>query len=232
VLVLLLAAACDDDAGGPADGGSCHHDCFSYVTCENGVATRHGQASIPCAEWTGSCPIAGTYQCERGCGAATLSEPSTCAAAICNEHLPKQPGATCAGDGDCQPTAARRTSNGGVTQTYLRCDASTSRCVEADPPLVMDWLRRCDPAVLAGREPGTAGAVADPSCAGGQCVFVVPRDQTCVFQGCSRACSGDQDCPPGSVCQDPTSACSPGPPRAGYCKPGPRDELGVGLLCY
>jgi hypothetical protein len=236
IVGLLCVASCADDQD-RADAGKfppgCHYDCFGYVACRDGVATQYVHAPVPCEFWTGSCPVGRTYQCERGCATDRLQGAGlfACALEICNEHFPKQPGGNCARDEDCRPTRATGTPDGGVTQTYLRCDTTAGRCVETAAPVVSDWLRACDPAVLAGRDKGSFGAAPDPSCSGGVCVHFVPHDQSCIYQGCSKRCRADHDCPAGSVCQDLEPLCGISPPRDGYCKPGPLNLIGAGLPC-
>ncbi len=78
---------------------------------------------------------------------------------------------------------------------------------------------------------GGFGAAPDPSCSGGRCVIYVPHDQACVYQGCSRECTADHDCPVGAVCQEAPTSCGINGPRPGYCKPGPLNQIGVGLPC-
>lgn len=159
---------------------------------------------------------------------------------ICKERIPKDPGDACRTDDDCLPTRAKVNSDFTTThQTYLECDATLGVCVPREGPIVSDWLQRCDGAVLAPFEKGVPGAVPDPSCSEGLCIFYVPHDRTCVLQGCSKRCERDDQCPDGAVCQDgSTMQCYGGsssvslPAGAGYCKPGPRNLIGVGLGCW
>jgi hypothetical protein len=77
---------------------------------------------------------------------------------------------------------------------------------------------------------GAYGAVKDPTCSGGLCAYVADHDRDCVLQGCTRPCSTDEDCPQSAVCQDNATCPTPSSFK-GYCKPGGRNFIGVGLTC-
>ncbi len=104
---------------------------------------------------------------------------------------------------------------------------------EVPPALVVkDWLGRCDPKVMSQLTAGAYGAVSDLSCSGGLGVFEnVAAEQGCILQGCTASCAIDEDCPQGAVCQDVAACPTPGATR-GYCKPGERNLIGVGLSCW
>jgi hypothetical protein len=224
----------------------CHYDCFGFVACKDGVVTEWVHAPVPCAQWNGECPHRQVGQCQRGCGAERMDhrfEP--CPLTICREHYPKAVGDGCQEDGDCRPTRALPTTEAdtadggaadaggtGVRQTYLRCDQDSGRCVERAAPIVPDWLGPCDPAVLRPLDEGAYGAAIDSSCTGGRCLVLVPHDRSCIWQGCSKSCVSDDDCPQGAVCQEaPAVACGVSTDLKGYCKPGPLNQIGIGLTC-
>jgi hypothetical protein len=216
---------------------------FGYVACKDGLVTEWLHAPVPCRLWTGQCPNRPVGQCQRGCGAERINYGlQLCPMTICREHFPKVVGDSCQEDGDCRPTQATRTAatgDGGATdagtgvhQTYLRCDRDVGTCVEQAAPIVPDWLGPCDPAVLAGLDKGVYGAANDPSCSGGRCLVLVPHDQTCIYQGCSKSCITDDECPQGAVCQEaPALACGAPTGLKGYCKPGPLNSIGISLTC-
>jgi hypothetical protein len=230
---------------------SCHYDCFGAVTCKDGIVTVWAHAPVPCEFWTGECPHQQAGTCQRGCSTARLSSYNpfqTCPLTICKEASPKLPGDGCEADQDCRPTRAETEDeirqrdggleslpgDGGVRQTYLRCDPTKKECVEAPEVVVPDWMKACDPALLAAQDPGAYGPVVDPSCAGGVCVISAIHDDKCRPQGCSRWCSGDDECPQGAVCQQVVvGVCAEGADagQRAYCKPGSRNDLGAGLVC-
>jgi hypothetical protein len=211
-----------------ADDPNCHYDCFGGIGCSDGVVSSQYAAPVPCGSWTGRCPSQLVGTCQRGC-ASEWSSATGCPLTICRENQPKQPGDPCAAEADCHPNEAVPTS-GGASRTYLRCDVELGICVNADAPELEDWLGPCDPTLVSQLNAGSHGAISDPSCSGGLCVFSVPRDQDCVQQGCSRPCALDEECPQGAVCQTPDYCQRAAEPR-GYCKPGARDLFGVGLPC-
>ena len=149
---------------------------------------------------------------------------------ICRENYPKQPGDQCEEEADCHPTVAVPV-DGGVNQTYLRCDVERRMCVEADAPELKDWLGRCDPDLMSQMQRGAYGAIADPSCSGSLCAYLAAHGEDCVQQGCTMLCSVDEECPQGAVCQNNSACPAPGEPN-GYCKPGARNSIGVGLACW
>ena len=219
----------------------CHYDCFGGVTCRDGVVTRRNHGPISCSAWQGSCPTQVVGTCKQGCGAETLpSDPGLCAMDICKEKIPKNEGDPCVSDADCLPTrAVANAASTTVTQTYLRCDVAMRICTRSEGPVVSDWLQTCDPSVLARFEKGVPGSVADASCSEGLCVFYVPHDRSCIYQGCSKRCERDDQCPQGAVCQDgATEYCIAGgpflsrPAGMGYCKPGRLNSIGEGLMCW
>jgi hypothetical protein len=218
-------------SGGAGGDPNCHYDCFGEVQCLDGVVTQLLNTPVPCTYWRGACPSQVVGTCQGGCALARIADPLVCPLTICRENYPKQPGDACVAEADCHPTVAVPV-DGGVSQTYLRCDAGRGICVAADAPALDDWLGRCDPKLMNQREAGSFGAVSDPTCSGGLCAFYAAWGQGCVQQGCSRLCATDEDCPQGAVCQDAASCpVSDGSPH-GYCKPGARNSIGVGLLCW
>ncbi len=220
----------------------CHYDCFGFTECQDGVVTQWAHSPVPCAYWTGQCPHQIVGQCQKGCGVDRIQGGfSVCPLTICREYYPKSVGDSCQDDADCSPTQAVKVaeadggtdaSSTGVHQTYLRCDQPSGKCVETAAPVIPDWLGPCDPAALANLEKGSYGAAVDPSCSGGKCLVLVPHDRTCIYQGCSGSCTTDADCPQGAVCQEaPPIACGASPTARGYCKPGPVNQIGIGLTC-
>jgi hypothetical protein len=195
---------------------------------------------VPCAEWTGHCPSAPAGECRGGCGTDRFTDEVACPLAICRENYPKRVGDSCGTDQDCLPTPARpRSDSPLVDNVYLRCDATTSRCVARAPVVVTDWLAPCNPQVIASiraddRALGTYGGMLDdPGCSEGVCAFESHFGESCVRQGCSKRCLHDGECPEGASCtRDDRPGCTNiAPPPAGYCKPGSRLSLGVGFTC-
>jgi hypothetical protein len=220
---LALEASADQ---GPAEASPeadpyCHYDCFGWAECVNGLATRYMHTPVKCEHWTGKCPIAEVYPCERGCRIDMTQsfEPAMSARQMCEEFRPKQVGDPCTDESYCEPQVATWDSEGKVTNTYLQCDIDAGTCIAKEPPQVADWLAECG---LAGDgEPGFAfGVVVTDACSGGLCMFV--ESAACVLQGCTISCDSDDDCPPGAVCEAEVHS---------YCKPGPPNQMGVDLNC-
>jgi hypothetical protein len=223
------------DAGRP--DAECTWECLPHVDCFSGVVTVAITIwEIPCVRFTGSCPVDKEYHCAKGCfvegGAPSESwfEISQNPVALCFEGVPKAVGSPCADDSDCLPTPATAHPDPTVTNYYLRCNASTRTCEEAPPPTVEGWLQRCGQAVEKEAGSGNSGFVPDLSCPEHVCEFEARYLQTCVDQGCTRVCDGDHQCPQGAVCQ-PGAVLQDGVQR-GACKPGARDIIGIGLMCY
>lgn len=194
----------------------CHYDCFGYVSCRDGVVAAGIHAPIPCREWTGSCPVREVGTCRRGCAMARIDRYLSCPLDICTENSPKTPGAACTSDPDCLPTRISRDADGGINQTYLRCDPQSRTCVMTEPPTVPDWLGPCDPNVLGNANRNAAyPAIADPSCSGGICMYSFPEGRACIEQGCTRPCTDDHQCPRGSRCRTDGFTCER--TRPGYC---------------
>src|SRR5688572_31245496 len=106
---IVLLAACGPRDHAPADGSVreasavfvpdtgdpfCHWDCFRYHSCADGVVQTYAHRPIPCAEWTGSCPVESRYTCERGCRTDVTELPaggpmSYDANVLCEENRPR-----------------------------------------------------------------------------------------------------------------------------------------------
>lgn len=219
------------DGGQPdAAGANCHVDCFGTASCSAGVVTLTLHAPVPCEYWRGSCPVESSYTCQRGCAPPTSTPPGYFEvqqdpSLLCQEGAPKHAGDACASEDDCRPTQATPNADGSVTSTYLTCDLGQQRCVAAPAPVVADWLSACGPAVQSYAGTGDRGAVPDETCRGGACVFADDQLAGCLRQGCSAPCTGDQECPPGAVCDFKTFD------GTGVCKPGARNSIGYGLSC-
>lgn len=211
-----------DSAGDP----SCHYDCGGAAWCVGGVVRRSGREPIPCWEWTGACPSFDEHTCEEGCRTdLTYVVYGDDPAGLCEESRPR--GEPCESHDDCIPRPARVDEDGNVINTYLRCAGGT--CVDDDPPVVAGWLDDCY-ADLSALDPDAWGVVSETTCAAGVCL--VAHDTACAggfAQGCTITCTGDHECPPGSVCEMLTDLTTGATPRV--CKPGPPGMLGIGLTC-
>jgi hypothetical protein len=212
-----------DDGGD--DDDSCHYDClFSGLACQDGVVSTYWASAIPCDEWNDEwgddCPAEESETCQEGCRTdgvteLDLDEPWQ---RLCEEGRPRQVGEPCVDPSDCLPEVATWDDEGNVTNVYLACDLELGECVAREPPVVEDWL-----APICGLEPGDqegSGVVPRSACSGGLCLYEV-RDG-CIAQGCTLACAGDGDCPPGAVCEPDWNLCTSGPPDTG---------LGDDLVC-
>ena len=231
LLPLLTLAACGGASGAPPDGGEeedpyCHWDCFGYTECQDGQVTEWANTPVPCAYWTGSCPISERYTCMRGCRSDIVDAfgaPYYRARDLCEENRPKQLGDGCSSEADCLPQVALPNDGGGVTNVYLTCAADAGVCAARPPPTPpADWLGQCgyggdtDPSSFA------YGVLGTGNCSSGWCLFV--ERTGCVAQGCTMACDSDDDCPQDSVCW-----LGEGP--GGVCKPGPQNSIGELLRC-
>jgi hypothetical protein len=217
---------------GPDVDPNCHYDCFGYHECKDGVVTTFAHIPVPCAFWTGSCPIDGSFECVKGCRIDGVTQvdyfddPST----LCQESAPKHAGDPCIEPADCLPTPAE-VVDGKVINTYLACYGVAGTCVAVEPPSVPDWLAPCG-TDLSGLPSGAYGYVTAPACSGGVCL-IAPDEAGCFAQGCTKHCEHDWDCPPGSVCEDGLKDWLP--PATSWvvlvCKPGPHNLIGVDLAC-
>jgi len=213
------------DSRAPVPDARCpEHDCFGSYSCHDGHATVSLHAPVPCEYWTGSCPIVSSYTCQEGClaeisfGYEAYDQYQSHPERLCKESW-KQVGSACTVDGDCHPTHASESPDGGVANVYLHCNVDSHACEAAPPVVVADWLARCGPSIdTASPSPGR---VTDDTCSEGVCVVGAPL-ATCRPQGCSRTCDWGDDsmCPAGSVCE-------PQGFYAGmsFCKPGPREDF-------
>lgn len=200
----------------------CHFDCFGFTECEDGVVTVWEHTPVPCEYWEGECPHYVERECEEGCATRVVEDPWVEPSFLCWETAPKQAGDPCETAEDCLPQIA--TVEGlEIRNVYLTCDTELGECVDAEPPVVEDWLEPCD--LSRGDLHVHSGYVTTDVCSGGVCIYAVT--DACVLQGCSTRCTGDHECPMGSLCvQD-----SPYGSDAGVCKPGPERAHGVGLEC-
>jgi len=235
-LLLVMTPACVDLTGNDNQATDvdpyCHYDCFGHHQCVDGVVTTYEHAPVPCEYWTGACPVQGSIECEQGCRADGVDwleyfeDPTR----LCQEGAPKREGDPCTEPADCLPTPAE-VVDGQVLNTYLACDALAGMCVGVDPPVVQDWLGPCH-VDLSGLPVGAYGYVSTHGCVEGVCL-ISPQDNGCFAQGCTRRCQHDGDCPSGSVCQDGLRdwLSSGGAWGDNVCKPGPPNQIGIGLSC-
>lgn len=114
----------------------CHWDCFGRYACEEGTVVRYAHAPVPCAEWTGRCPLypGNADVCVDGC-VEGASGPTP--EALCNENQPHVVGDPCETDDDCQPSGSEPDGFGGTRPIVLRCDVpegeSSGMCVRVAP---------------------------------------------------------------------------------------------------
>lgn len=212
---------------------SCHHDCFGYLTCVEGVVTRYLHLPVPCASWRGECPHEVAYTCERSCSTPIEKDYSASPDSLCEEGRPKSVGDPCAVESDCEPQIAVIGADHSVTNVYLRCDAELGQCVAREPPHVADWLEPCGLSVPFGVEDGHEfGFVRSSLCDGGLCL--IAEQDSCIQQGCTTPCDSDDDCPMGAICQENMGDWTQTPGQRYFgsvCKPGPHNRIGVDLSC-
>jgi hypothetical protein len=197
-------------------------DTAPYHRCVQGVVFAGGCGGQ-------DAPVA---QCAKGCASeGAYANLSACPVALCRENAPKKAGDPCQSEDDCLPTKATWSSTM-VMNTNLTCDATTQTCVVTASPTVADWLKPCSPDVVArlaaeANGNGIAGAVADSGCAEGWCAFA-SGPGGCIANACTRQCTGDHDCPSGSIClyAAPASCTFD---RMPYCQPG--GPAGIGFSC-
>jgi hypothetical protein len=199
----------------------CHYDCFGAQTCADGVVTSWAHTPVPCEKWDEECPHFESYVCERGCWTDMIEtgDPEVDPGALCEENRPKQVGDPCVDDSYCLPEVAT-VVDGTVVNVYLQCDLELGECVAREAPVVADWLSQCG---LLSEDVGDWGVVETEACASGLCLYI--DGEACLRQGCTAACTGDGECPPGSVCE-----------HYGYsgptvCKPGLPQQHADGLSC-
>lgn len=231
----------DSDSGAAPDARdsydpTCHYDCFGRIECSDGGVTVWANAPIPCWEWKGSCPIAETFPCVKGCRTDDAAVPfGSDPHEACEEGRPKKVGDPCAAPSDCLPTPAIVTGPDTVENTYLACDADAGTCVAIDPPVVVDWLALCGAIDLSTVPTGAYGFVDAPDCSGGYCLIAPDTTASpwCTAEGCTIACAYDWDCPPDSVCETSLHDWAPGDAAipTGVCKPGPHGLIGLALAC-
>ncbi len=247
--VLLLLAACGgtdpDERGGPwidahfqtvidaapTDGQPdadpyCHYDCFGFIECHDGVVTDWGHTPVPCEYWDGQCPIDAQITCAEGCaieGATVYYDPFYDPSVFCAEHPPAAAGDPCWNDWDCRPDPTTVAADGSITTTYLGCDWSTDQCAEIAPPVIPDLLAPCPNGASGQAGSGHTGYLnGGNGCSGYICLIQDDPAAGCVRQGCSAACVGNQDCPPGTFCDDSLTAWSSGGTNAtAVCRPNP-----------
>jgi hypothetical protein len=129
----------------------------------------------------------------------------------CVPRRSKQVGDPCEEDIHCDPQIAERI-DGGVVNVYLECDTDAGACADREPTVYEDYLEPlCE--IEVGDPEQMYSFSKNDHCSGGACWHQVTTG--CVMQGCVSVCSGDDDCPMGSVCE------------SGFCQPyGMRaDEL-------
>jgi hypothetical protein len=215
------AAATDAPADAPAEAAppidaDCHQDCFwdcfGGSQCANGKIYQFIVGPGECchySDWPGpekACTGIG-YPCASGTCATPDPRYQQCLALIgrrsdftyrdaerwelwCTDGAPKMPGAPCADDGDCRPAAD------GIGR--LRCDAGTHTCVaEARPAPPADYGASCGLGANDVSRLGEGVVWQAPNCALCQ---VMRSDDGCLRQGCTMACTYDEDCPTGSIC--------------------------------
>ena len=216
VLVVFLGVV---DCGGEAP--AC--DAVPFYQCSGGVVSEGG---------CNSASLVSVARCAKGCIAdGAKAGVSSCPADLCHENFPKSEGDACQTDDDCRPTKAI-TSDTMVTNVTLTCDTTRQACVVTAPPTVADWMKPCSQDVVAriaseAANGAKTSVTEDPGCAEGWCAFVAAPN-SCVTNGCTRLCTGDQDCPSGSTCEGAFPyACPNG--QMQYCLPG--GPAHVGFSC-
>lgn len=128
----------------------------------------------------------------------------------CEENRPKRPGDPCEEDADCSPsTFYADAPNWILIQGYLTCDISLKKCVNVPPPDKKDFMKPCGEPIsyenykhissplLSSSKIGHATA---PLCEGQVCYVFGDEQKQCVYQGCTRFCEHDRQCPQGSRC--------------------------------
>jgi hypothetical protein len=242
--MVALLVSCGDASTRTEDAGTeagaegihpdpnCHMDCFAATWCMDGVVRHQDMQMLACG-WTDTCPNRVLATCQRGCASKPrLASVSRCPSDLCLENYPKEAGDPCSGEADCRPTRAT-IQNDGVVQTYLRCDSATQACVPTQAPQLADWLAPCDVKVISAVTPGAYGAVTDATCSGGVCTYFAAREQACVYQGCSKPCRTDDECPAGAMCEFDLwgDECPTTTSKTGYCAPGPLNQSSTALPC-
>lgn len=225
----------DAFSGGEDVDPYCHYDCFGYLTCAEGIVTLYNHVAVPCEYWTGGCPHEVVYTCEKFCSSSVEQDPYTEPSRLCEEGRPKKVGDPCEAEADCEPQIPERNPDGSIMNIYLQCDLEMHLCVERPAPVVADWLATCDLSHPFGSEDRFEfGYVRSAACDSGLCIMA--EEETCVRQGCTTECDRDSDCPMGAVCQFAlqdwsTSHSDEVEVIEGVCKPGPYNQIGVGLEC-
>jgi hypothetical protein len=213
VLLTFLCVCC---------GRTTECDTAPYYRCAGGIVFEGG-----CG---GSDSV--VAQCAKGCAVDGMyAGLSACPLALCRENSPKEEGDVCETEDDCFPTQAVASATM-ISNVNLTCDLTTHRCVATASPTVADWKKPCSAEVVARLASeagggGIAGVVPDSGCTEGWCAFASGLN-SCIANGCTRLCTGDQDCPSESTCR------YAGPPscRVGltpYCEPG--GPTGIGFSC-
>ena len=215
----------------------CTFRCNARITCDDGTLTRWSSATLACGSTIEDCPREGAGTCQRGCREDIDSLPGgSVPTQLCEENRPKWAGDPCTTLADCLPLPATDTVLGVPQNRYLRCDTDAGVCVADSPPTVPDYMTACGIDEEDLEEPPAPddiryGIVAASDCPGDLCLFI--EAETCVRQGCTVACTGDHECPPGSRCAPNLTDWSLDPLATipAVCKPGRLFEFGPGLEC-
>jgi hypothetical protein len=204
----------DPDGGPPDSGLDCPNECPGTYSCASGVVSSYTPDETGC-----NCIPVELARCTRGCrtdGIGIIYAGSDEAALVlCEENRPKHVGDPCSAPEDCLPEVAEVDyATQIIENVYLRCDLDLHQCGARDAPVISDWLATCG---LGPDEPFDIGAVDAPACSGGLCLIF--RHDGCLHQGCTARCTGDGECPVGTLCDQ------------GACEPPSWIDLGDVLTC-
>lgn len=162
--------------GGPkCTTGAVHYHCLSPCRKFTEVHERY-QHCLGVSQTYGDYPLDFGHMLELPCG----------------QIHPLKPGASCALDEDCRPAAP------GITR--LPCDWESHTCVvikKKAPPTYLGKGCGLDVASL-GFKPSADYAAKGKTCE--LCHVLWDAKKQCLRQGCTVACTYDEDCPQGMVC--------------------------------
>ncbi len=195
----------------------CHYDCFTELSCSDGVVYFIEGGPIPCdvEDPDALCQPDEVGTCERGCSTAEdqeywdfnpYGEDEDWWRVACEEGRPKEAGDPCESDEHCEPTPGEAVTEDGEStfrNTYLTCDEDAGECVEGEAPVVPDFRSWCGLEGLDVPDDGartTTRSAPASGCELGWCIVVGLGDSEEVCQGCTSTCEVDSDCPQGARC--------------------------------
>lgn len=195
--------------------------CLRHTACElyTPLSCSAGEVSAivdPCMECGPSFwkPV---HRCVRGCridyaeilAAAGDYVAWSSSEELCEETRPKEAGDACQSSADCRPSPVTYRDGGYVPQQYLLCHEGA--CVSTSPPVINGWMTGWGCGEVIGAPAGIQ-VVPASGCGGGLCLLV-EEVNGCRPQTCTARCTGDEDCPPESICgyfPNSVRACKPG----------------------